>query len=202
MCSSHIKWLWVAVLAVATAACGEDPEYRFGENISGLTFELYDVTEGIHPSTATLGNPRNPFRTSGVGMDTRFAINAGGGNAGAFYAWATSLATIPIGENQYFAAIKLRDIYLSGEVAPEDRETVRMMAVNGFQAILDCFPDDLLFDATGTFSLRLATLAFQEILDLGGVPQGDWVLATDSRGDPVAIRSTGFDTLARDFLCF
>jgi hypothetical protein len=67
---------------------------------------------------------------------------------------------------------------------------------------LDCFPDSLLFETTGTFSFRLATLAYEEILDLGGLPQGDWILVTDSRGDPSVVRSTGFDTLARDILCF
>jgi hypothetical protein len=34
------------------------------------------------------------------------------------------------------------------------------------------------------------------------VPQGDWVLVTNSRGDPEAVRSTGFATLAREVQCF
>ena len=130
-------------------------------------------------------------------------VTVGGGNAGAFYAWATLLANIPIGEHQYFTSIKLRDIYLSNEVAEEDRNKVREASIRGFQAILDCFPDSQLFDATGVFVVsRFATLAFQEILDLGGVPQGDWELVTDSNGNPTAIRSTGLDTLSRDVQCF
>jgi hypothetical protein len=67
---------------------------------------------------------------------------------------------------------------------------------------LDCFPDSVRFDVTGTFSTRLATPAYREILELGGVPQGDWVLVDDSNGNPTAVRSTGFDTLAREILCF
>ncbi|HSN85075.1 MAG TPA: hypothetical protein VLS88_21020 [Polyangiales bacterium] len=184
-------------------ACGDDPEFRFGQNITGIEFELFDPTEGVHPSKVTLQNPRNPFRDIVISDAVKFDILANGGNAGAFYAWASLLATIPIGENQFGVATKLRDIYLANEVAnPEDRETVRLMAIDAFQAILDCFPDQLLFDATGTFGLKLATLAFTNIIDLRGVPQGDWVLVTNSRGEPEAVRSTGFDSLAREVRCF
>jgi hypothetical protein len=192
----------LTLLALLLVSCGDEPDPRFGFNISGIQFEVFDVTEGIHPSVATLENPRNPFRNFVISDDTKFEILDGGGNAGAFYAWATLLTAIPIGENQYFTAVKLRDIYLANEVPPEDRETVRLMAIAAFQSILDCFPDDLLFDVAGEFSFRLATLAYEEIIDLNGVPQGDWVLITNSRGEPEAVRSTGFDPLVRDIVCF
>lgn len=202
MCSSYTKCV-ALILFVFAASCGEAAEYRFGQNITGLEFELFDPTEGIHPSKVTLRNPRNPFRDIVISDDVKFDILANGGNAGAFYAWAALLANIGIGENQYGVATKLRDIYLSGEVAdPNDRETVRLMAINAFQAILDCFPDQLLFEATGTFGFRLSTLAYNEILDLGGVPQGDWVLVTNSRGEPEAVQSTNFDSSEREVLCF
>ncbi|MGB5417018.1 MAG: hypothetical protein WBN01_20460 [Polyangiales bacterium] len=188
-------------LVLAAAACGDDGQYEFGFNTTGIEFELFDPTEGVHPSKVTLSNPRNPFRESGVSDDTKFAILGDGGNAGAFYAWATVLAEIPIGENQFFTAVKLRDLYESNEVAEEDRDTVRRMAIDGFQALLDCFPESLLFDASGTVTTRFATLAYGQILDLGGVVQGDWVVVEDSLGNPTAVRSTGIDTLDRDFKC-
>jgi hypothetical protein len=184
------------------AACGEDPEFRFGENITGIQFELFDVTEGIHPSKVTLQNPRNPFREFNISDDTKFDILTDGGNAGAFYAWATLLANVPIGENQFYTATKLRDIFLANEVPPEDRGVVQQMAIQGFQRVLDCFPDSVFFDVTGTFSRRLATPAYLEILGLGGVPQGDWILTWDSNGNPQAVRSTGFDVLDREVECF
>lgn len=202
MFSFHTKSL-ALILVLCAVACGDDSaRYRFGENITGIQFELFDPSEGIHPSDVTLNNPRNPFRQVNISDNTKFDILTDGGNAGAFYAWATLLAKIPIGENQYYTATKLRDIFLSGEVAQEDSEVVRQMAIEAFQRVLDCFPDSVFFDVTGTFPRRLATLAFTEILKLGGVPQGDWVLITDSNGNPEAIRSTGFDTLAREILCF
>jgi hypothetical protein len=187
---------------VLAAACGEAPEYRFGQNITGIQFELFNVTEGIHPSTVTLDNPRNPFREFNIGDETKFDILGSGGNAAAFYAWATLLANIPIGENQFYAALALRNIFEANEVPPEDREIVRQMAIDGFQAILDCFPDDVFFDVTGTFTRRLATPAFENILDLGGAPQGDWILVEDSNGNPTAVRSTGFSPIQREVQCF
>ena len=202
MCSSTTK-IVLSIFVLFAVSCGDAPQYRFGENISGLEFEFFDSTEGVHPSKVTLNNPRNPFRDIVISDDVKFDILGNGGNAGAFYAWAALLANIPIGENQYGVAIKLRDIYAANEVAtPEEREEVRLMAIAGFQAILDCFPDELLFDATGTFGLKLSTLAYNGILDLRGVPEGDWVLVTNSRGEPEAVRSTGFTAAAREFQCF
>jgi len=201
MYSFHIKCLSLGLVVLAVA-CGDTQEYRFGFNTTGIQFELFSETEGIHPSEVTLSNPHNPFREFIIGEDTKFEILDDGGNAGAFYAWATVLAGQPTGENQYYTATKLRDIFLANEVPEEDRGVVRQMAIEGFQRVLDCFPNSVFFDTTGTFSRRLATLAYFEILQLGGAPQGDWILVEDTNGNPTAVRSTGFDTLAREILCF
>ena len=204
MCSSHISRLFVvlSLFAVLAAACGDTEEYRFGFNTTGIQFELFNETEGIHPSKVTLDNPRNPFREFAIGEDTKFDILDDGGNAGAFYAWATVLAGQPTGENQYYTATKLRDIYLANEVPQEDRPIVRQMAIDGFQRVLDCFPDSVFFDVTGTFPRRLANLAYAGIVDLGGAPEGDWIVTQDLNGNATVVRSTGFDTLAREILCF
>ena len=129
MCSSITKILSF-ILVVFCVSCGDAPQYRFGENITGIEFEFFDPTEGVHPSKVTLNNPSNPFRNIVISDDVKFDIFGNGGNAGAFYAWAALLANIPIGENQYGTATKLRDIYLANEVAtPEEREEVRLMAL-------------------------------------------------------------------------
>ena len=201
MCSSHIKCLSLGLVVLA-AACGDTQEYRFGFNTTGIQFELFSETEGIHPSEVTLDNPRNPFREFNIGEDTKFDILDDGGNAAGFYAWATVLAGQPTGENQFYTATKLRDIFLANEAPEEDRAIVRQMAIEGFQRVLDCFPNSVFFDTTGTFSRRLATPAYGEILELGGAPQGDWIVTQDLNGTPQVVRSTGFDTLAREILCF
>ena len=202
MCNSLTKWLLLGIAVLAVACGGDDEQYRFGFNTTGIEFELFNETEGIHPSKVTLDNPHNPFREFVIGEDTKFEILDDGGNAAAFYAWATVLAGQPTGENQYYTATKLRDIFLANEVPQEERGIVQQMAIAGFQRVLDCFPDSVFFDVTGTFSRRLATLAYTEILDLGGAPEGDWVLTQTPVGEPQAIRSTGFDAAAREILCF
>ena len=187
---SRCRWLLLAS-ALVVSACGDSGEPLFGENITGITFQFYDETEGVHPSKAVLSNPRNPFRDHPIGDDIKFDILANGGNAGAFYAWATLLARQPTGEHQHFTAIKLRDIYNAREVEGADRERVRQMAIAGFQAVLDFFPDSVTFDVTGTQKFRLATPALLGILDLNGDVEGDWVLIEDANGEPVAIKGSG-----------
>ena len=201
MYSFHIKCLSLGLVVLAVA-CGDTQEYRFGFNTTGIEFEFFEITEGIHPSEVTLSNPHNPFREFAIGSETKFDILDDGGNAAAFYAWAVVLANQPTGENQFYTATKLRDIFLADEVAEEVRGTVRDMAIEGFQRVLDCFPDSVFFDVTGTFPRKLATPAYLEIVDLGARVEGDWVLTRDINGNPTAIRSTGRDTLARDILCF
>ncbi len=171
-------------------ACGEAPEYRVGLELNEVQFEFFDLSEGIYPSTVVLNNPNNPFAEFSIGAVTKFAIQDGANNAAAFYAWATVLANEPIGENQFFAATSLRDIYLSDGLDSADRQRVREMAIAGFQSVLNNFPASRLFDATGTQSFRLATPAYQEIVALNGTPEGDWVLVVDEGGNPVAVRST------------
>lgn len=203
MCSSRTRIfsLVFVVFGMFAGSCGDDPEFRLGQNVSGVEFVFFSETEGIYPSAVTLFNPNNPFREFRISGEAKFAISAYGGNAGAFYAWATVLANEPIGENQFFAASKLRDLYEANEVAEEDRETVRQMAITGFQTVLDCFPNSLLFDETGTFGRPLATPAYLEILALDGVPEGDWVLVQDSNGNPSAVRRSGSDVLDRAVRC-
>jgi hypothetical protein len=193
MFTSRYKCLLLALLLSMSACGGDDSEFVFGENISGLKFEFFHEDEGIHPSKVVLENPRNPFRFSGVSDDTKFEILGGGGNAGAFYAWATLLARVPTGEHQFYTATKLQDIYEAREVEGADREMVRQMAIAGFQTVLDDFPDSVTFDVTETQRFRLATPALLGILDLNGDVEGDWVLVLDENGMPVAVKGAGVD---------
>jgi len=180
-------------LLLLAGGCGDDSEFRFGENISGLKFEFYREDEGIHPSKVVLENPRNPFRYDVVGETTKWNILTDGGNAGAFYAWATLLARVPTGEHQYYTATKLKDIYDAREVEGADREKVRQMAIAGFQTVLDEFPDSVTFDVTGTQSFRCATPSMLGILDLNGDVEGDWVLVVAQNGELIAVKGAGVD---------
>ncbi len=187
-----MKKLLIIAIALIVVGCDTDPvEFRFGENITGLRFELFDESEGIHPSEVVLINENNPFRNVAISNESKFKILAEGGNAGGFYAWATLLARIPTGEHQFYAGQKLADIFAANEVDEEDLETVREMAVAGYQSVLDNFPDSVTFDATGTLSFRLATPAYKGIVELGARVQGDWVLVTTPDGGEEAVQGGG-----------
>lgn len=187
---------FVATVAATSSlgACIESGEYRYGENVTGLRFELFHEDEGIYPSDVTLTNPRNPFRDHPIGEETKFQLLARGGNAGGFYAWATLLARAPSGENQFYTATKLHDIAVSGELeSAEDVCRVTHMAGRAYQAVLDEFPDSVSYLEDGV-PFYLAPLAYRGIQDLGLRVRGDWVLATDADGNEVVVRIAGRDT--------
>jgi hypothetical protein len=206
MCNSRFEpralGLFAALLLAGLAGgCTEEPgDYRFGFNVTGIEFTFFDEDEGIFPSDVTLTNPNNPFRFTGVAPDTKFELLAQGGNAGGFYAMATVLASIPTGEHQFFTAVKLHDMAVSGELAddPEVECRVTRMAARAYQTVLDEFPDAVSFlqDATPFY---LAPLAYGGIQDLGLPVQGDWVLATDDDGNEVVVRIGGRDAPRPDF---
>lgn len=208
MCSSRSDRALPALLALVGLTLGgcalDAGEYEFGFNITGLEFEFYDETEGVFPSDVTLGNPNNPYRDLTVFFldedATRFDVLTDGGNAGAFYYWATLLARVPIGEHQFLTATKLRDIALSGELENEVEQCrVKHMAGDAFQAVLDEFPESVLFTPDGLTPIYLAPLAFQNIQDLGLEVKGDWVLAVGPNGEPIVTRISGSDLPRTEF---
>lgn len=202
MCSSRSDRALPALLTLVGLTLGgcaiDAGEYEFGFNITGIEFVFFDETEGVFPSQVTLANPNNPFR--GVNRPafldadaTRFDVLTSGGNAGAFYYWATLLARIPIGEHQFFTAAKLHDIATSNELDdPVDRCRVRLLAGDAYQAVLDEFPDAVSFLEDGT-PFYLAPLAYRGIRNLGLDVQGDWVLAVGPNGEEVVTRVAGSD---------
>ena len=94
---------------------------------------------------------------------------------------------------QYFDEIKLRDLSESGELDVLEQPRARRMAIRGFQAVLDYFPESVTYDPTGTIPYRLATFAFNEIIGMGGSVKGDWVLVQTASGGTAAVRSAAID---------
>jgi len=182
-------------LGLWTACEIDSGEYRFGEIILGIEFQLYSDNIGVHPNKDVLLDPNNPFRLSDVGADTKWDIQNDGGNAAAFYSWATRLANEPTGEHQFYAASRLRDIYSTGEGKPEQREEVRKVAIRGFQAMLDYFPNAVTYDVTGTIRYRLALQAIEAIRALGGTVEGNWILVTSADGIPDAVPGPRTETV-------
>jgi len=191
--------------ALLALACGDPAEYRFGVNLSGLTFTPVSATEGIYPDKSVLADPHNPFAYYGVhdvadgGARTKWNILDGAGTGldlgavAGFYVWATDLANAPNGESQYYSARMLDHLARTpgALAAPTTPAQVAAMAIGGYQRMLDAFPGAVTYDVTGKIAYPLATAAYRAITALGGKVSGGWVLVTGTDGLPVAINPAG-----------
>lgn len=176
------------VAAVVVSGCYEPPGYIYGDFVGDEPLELYSAGIGVHPDTSVLADPNNPFIGDIPAGDLRWEIESYASDVAAFYSWASILAIEPTGENQFYVAQNLADIYVNGNAVQSDLEAVRDQAVAAYQSVLDNFPDARSFDATGTFSFELVTPSYLAILDLGGAPEGGWTLVAGLDGNPTAVR--------------
>lgn len=107
---------------------------------------------GIHPETCVLEDPENPFVTTPIiefdqnnpGADNKFdlfnSIPAGPGGAKArFYFWATALARRPSGENQFYTALALHELFDANSNVLSEDEIARAQALKAYRSLLDNF---------------------------------------------------------------
>ena len=100
---------------------------------SVLNFACED--EGVFPEECVLENPENPYRTANVTDDTKFGLSDDAPSAKSrYYVWATALARQPTGENQYFTALSLHEVF--GE---SGSATTRGQAIKAYRSVLDNF---------------------------------------------------------------
>ena len=152
---------FLALIGMATllvAGCSDGTEDRDGENVTAIvlpTDVVLDLTcenVGVHPETCVLEDPQNPFvnvpiiefDVNNPGADNKFdlfnSIPPGPTGAKArFYFWATALARRPSGENQFYAALALHELFdANSNVASKD-ELVREQALKAYRSVLDNF---------------------------------------------------------------
>jgi hypothetical protein len=177
-----------AMLLALASGCLPAQTYVVGQDLDELEFRVWTTETGVHPSRDVLDDPMNPFAENGVGSETKWDILAEGEPPAAFYAWATTLAAIPTGENQLYTASLLHEIYERALCPDEELYFVHEMAIDAYQAVLDNFGDDLTYDSTGTIAYPVAPTAYNGILALGGVPEGGWILITNADGSTVLVQ--------------
>jgi hypothetical protein len=164
-------------------------EWVYGEALGDLEFHLVSLSMGVHPDQSVLLDPNNPFAEGGLDGDLRWDITSGGLPVPTFYAWATWLTAEPTGEAQFYTAQALHTIYDEGACANEDLFFVRGLAIDAYQAVLDHFPEDVSYDATGTIAYDLAPLAYAGIVELGGAVEGGWIEVVLSDGSTAVVQS-------------
>ena len=176
-----------ALLTAPLAACEVTPAtYDYGVDLESVTLVPVATDEGVHPSTAALTDPNNPFADSGVGVETKWELLDAGYWPATFYGWATLTAEQPNGEHQFYTAQAAQQVYERRDCAPEDLYYVWQIAIGGYQAVLDHFPNDVTYDATGEFAYPLAPTAYAGIVSLGGTPEG-WTLVTGEDGTQTVV---------------
>jgi hypothetical protein len=119
---------------------------------SDVVLNLACANVGVHPETCVLQDPENPFVTTPIiefnqnapGADNKFdlfnSIPPGPTGAKArFYFWATALARRPSGENQYYTALALHELFDANSNVISEDELVRDQALKAYRSVLDNF---------------------------------------------------------------
>ncbi len=168
-----LKWLFVMMFVpVVLVAMGCGSGDSDGEDINeitlptGTTLDLYCADEGIYLETCVLDDPRNPFAKTTITefdvndpeseeenkFELAFAIPPGPEYAiSRFYFWATALARRPSGENQYYTAVALHELYTSGVAEGFGSVNAQNQAIRAYRAVLDYFFGSVTFYSTCDF---------------------------------------------------
>lgn len=149
----------VAVLLGLLVLSGcEEPSASDGTVINGLVLPTDVVLNlacenvGVHPENCVLGDPENPFITTAIiefdpnnplqddKFDLLATIPEGPSGAKArFYLWATALARRPSGENQWYTAQALHELFDANSNVLSTDELVRAQALKAYKSVLDNF---------------------------------------------------------------
>jgi hypothetical protein len=145
-----LSLLGIAVLAVAGCSSPSSDDGVVVNKIALPTDTLLNLNcpdMGIYLETCVLDDPENPFVNAGTkefnvndpDAETKFALNNKivPGPAGAkarFYLWATALARFPSGENQWYTARALHELWnAAGD------PLIQVQALAAYQSVLDNF---------------------------------------------------------------
>ncbi len=142
----------LALLLLATTGC-ESPDIEDGEIITSIVLptdtllNLACIDVGIFAETCIEQDFENPYRTATIrefdvndpDAETKFAladqIPAGPTGAKArFYLWATALARRPSGENQWYTARALHELFDAN-----DDPIIQNQALRAYRSVLDNF---------------------------------------------------------------
>ncbi len=149
----------LSVGVLVASGCSSPPNDSEGRVINNLVLpsdvvlNLACANVGVYPENCVLGDPENPYITTTIvefdenapiGSDDKFDLvnTIPPGPAGAkarFYFWATALARRPSGENQWYTAKALHELYDANSNVISTDELVRDQALKAYQSVLDNF---------------------------------------------------------------
>ena len=128
----------LCALIILTAGCDVEDSGVVRNSVElpvDSQLNLFCENEGVFPDDCVLDNPNNPYVTANVSDDTKFELNDAAPSAKArYYLWATALARQPMGENQYYTARSLHEVF-----AESGSPTTREQALKAYRSVLDNF---------------------------------------------------------------
>lgn len=131
-------------IALSFSACGGGNGSPEGSTIklpTDTTLNLYCADEGIGTNTCVLDDPENPYADSYIDNVNKWTLNDASPSAKAkFYLWATAMAHSPQGENQYYTALALHELYTEGR-----SENAKEQAKLAYRSLLDNYYDALTY---------------------------------------------------------
>lgn len=161
-----VRWLVISFLGLVTVGCGGNGASS-GTNITTITLPTDTLLNlacedvGINIERCVLDDGENPYRNAATrefdvndpDAETKFdlANEIPGGRTGAkarFYLWATALARFPSGENQYYTALALHELWNYN-----DDPIIQEQALRAYRSVLDNFFGSVTFFASGDFGL-------------------------------------------------
>jgi hypothetical protein len=139
---------FASLLAVlATAFITSCSEIEGGDVVNSTALpldsqiDLHCEDAGVYPDTCILDDPNNPYARANVTEATKFELSDGAPSAKArFYMWATMLAKNPSGENQYYTALSLHQVY-SESASP----LIQAQTKKAYRSVLDNFFSSVTF---------------------------------------------------------
>ena len=177
------------LLVVSLLGCTPpQPAYFEGMLLDDITFVYASDAHGIYPNTGVLTDESNPFANRPLWAG-KWDVESYGYPPASYYAWATQLAVEATGENQYYTATALSNLYLFQMVDAYEAPLVWNMAVEAHRSVLTNFPHSVSYLADGVTNFPLAPLSYDALVLLGD-DVSDWTKVTGDDGT-VLIFSTG-----------
>lgn len=149
--------LLIGLVAVFVAGCTGERDANDGTVFNSVllptdaVLNLYCEDVGIRDEQCVLGDPENPYASTiitefngpedpGNKFTIADAIPVGPTGAKArFYFWATALARRQSGENQYYTALALHELFDANSIGADTDEIVREQALKAYRSVLDNF---------------------------------------------------------------
>ncbi|MEM1173695.1 MAG: hypothetical protein AAF545_10255 [Pseudomonadota bacterium] len=149
----------ITTLALVVAGCTGEPDENDGTNFNAVILptdtllNLACADVGINLEACVLEDPENPFTTISIPEFNENDPQAPGkfdliatlpqGPTGAkarFYFWATALARRPSGENQFFTAVALHELFDANS-----DPLIQAQALRAYRSVLDNFFGSVVF---------------------------------------------------------